>query len=268
MRNLLKNATLFTKIEFWAVTTIFGFLIFFFIIDGIDGPSSFDDSRYAARFEDAGIEFNFYKHYYFPQFIRNIWVYLSLVAFNFIIIPRIFTKESVLRNIGLLVLIFAATIVVFGVTGTYLHSYLYDTKGKDETDQSIFLERGVLDASLLLFVMTIYTTIKYGGIYLYNITEVIQAKYRFIRREAIVATALWLVGLLLLLIGNADNEMIIGYSIVIPSAIALYLYAFHKLIPLALARNKYRFFSYMLRSALISFVGFFCCFLIIHLAFW
>jgi hypothetical protein len=256
MRNLLKNATLFTKIEFWAVTTIFGFITFFFIIDGLDGPSAFDDSPFFKRFEDAGVKFNFYEHFFIPQLIRNIWLYVSLVSLNFLIIPRIFSKEAVLRNIGILVLIFVATVIIFSVTGTYLIGYLYGMQGKDKTDQYLFLE-GVEDALRVLCVLAIYTAIKYGGVYLYNVSEAIQAKYKFIRREAIVATALWLVILLFLRIGEAEGEFMVGWFIVIPSAIALYLASFHRLIPRALRYNNYQFFFYFLKCALILFISFF-----------
>ena len=39
-----------------------------------------------------------------------------------------------------------------------------------------------------------YTAIKYAGMYLLTISESIEAKYKFIRKEAIVATAIWMVG--------------------------------------------------------------------------
>ncbi len=256
MRNLFKNATLFTKIEFWAVTTIFAFVLFFFIREGICGPDPSDSSAYLGqRFKEAGVQFNYYRHFFIPQLTRNIWLYLSLVSLNFVIIPRIFKKQSVLRNIGLLVLVFVATIVVFGVTGTYLQGYLYGTQGKDEADQSIFLEQGVLDTFQLIFVLAIYTAIKYGAAYLYNVSEAIQAKYKFIRREAIVATAFWLVGLLVLRIGEAEGEIIVGWFMVVPSAIALYLASFHRLIPRSLAHNNYQFLFYVLKCVFILFIS-------------
>jgi hypothetical protein len=261
MKNILKDATLFTKIEFWALTTIFSFITFFFIIDGLDGPSAFDNSRYVDRFEKAGIEFRFYKHFFIPQLIRNIWLFVSIISLNFIVIPKIFRKEEVLKNLGWLALIFVITVLVFGVTGTYLLGYLYGTGGKDETDQSIFMEDGVLDSLWLLFVLAVYTGIKYGGVYLYNVSERIQAKYKFMRREAIVATALWLVGLLFLGLGRAERELITGWFIVVPSTIALYLASFHWLIPRSLRYNNYQFLFYFLKCAAILFVSFFAIYL-------
>lgn len=262
MRNLLRNATLFTKIEFWAVTTIFGFVIFFFLIDGFDGPSAFDDSPYLQRFEDAGIEFRFYKHFYIPQLIRDIWLYISVVAINFIIVPRIITRQSMPTYIGLLVILMVVTTLVFGVTGTYMQAYQYGTGGKDEVDQSIMYEEGVLFTLMFMFVLFVYIIIKYGAGYLYNVSEAIQSKYKFIRREAIVATAFWLVAVLLLVIGEADTETVVGWIIVVPSAIALYLASFHTLIPRSLKYKNYQFFFYVLRCAFILFVGFFAIYLV------
>jgi hypothetical protein len=255
MTELFKKPTTFTRIEFWAITTIFVFVVFFFITDGLDGRSALVDNPYKLRFDAAKVPFYFYENYFIPQLIRNIALYFALLILNFIIIPKLISKESLLRNLLKLVLVFAGLVVIFGITGTYLKGYLYASQGRDEVEQLVFQE-AFGNSVEILFSLGVYTVIKYAGIYLLAISETIEAKYKFIRKEAIVATVIWLVGLLILPIGEAEHEFITGWIIVVPSAIALYLFSFYRLIPRSLAHNSYQFFFYVLKCAAILFSAF------------
>jgi two-component system LytT family sensor kinase len=255
MREILKKATTFTRIEFWALTTIFAFVIFFFIITGLnqDHPP-YQEAGYYLNFEEAQIHFNFYQNYFFPQLIRNFALYGSLIVLNFIIIPNLIKKESVVRNIILFLLVFIALMLIYGVTGTWLHAYKYATETKDQVNQDLF-ELGVEHAWVIVWALFIYTVIKYAGIYLLAISEKLAAKYKYVRKEAIVAGVIWLAGLLFLRFGRAEPPIIAGWGVVIPSAIALYLFSLYKLIPQALTRKNYQFVSYLLKCLLILFVG-------------
>jgi hypothetical protein len=255
MKELFKKPTVFTRIEFWAITTIFAFVIFF-ITD-----SDYESFPYKRYFEEVNVPFRFYENYFIPQLIRHLALYFALVILNFIIIPKLLKKQALLRNVGLFVLVFIALVLMFGITGTYLRGYLYASHSGNETDRLIFQD-GFGDALQLVFILAIYTAIKYAGIYLLAISETIELKYRFIRREAIVATVIWLVGLLFLRFALADKELFIGWLIVVPSAILLYLASFHRLIPRSLAHNNYQFFFYVLKSAAILFMAFFAIYLL------
>ena len=148
--------------------------------------------------------------------------------------------------------------------GTYLYEFRYVGKNSDEVDWDIF-EQGFEQSLMILLVLGIYTAIKHAGIYLLDISESIQAKYKYIRKEAIIATAIWMVVLLFLRFTRADVEIITGWLVVVPSAIALYLYSFYRLIPRSLTRNNYQFFFYFLKCAFIIFIGFFLIYLLIAL---
>ncbi|HEX8334977.1 MAG TPA: hypothetical protein VF622_20295, partial [Segetibacter sp.] len=264
MRELLKKPSTFTRIEFWAITTIFVFVVFFFITDGLDGRSALVDNPYKPHFEAARVPSYFYENYFIPQLIRHITLYVALLILNFIIIPKLISKESLLRNFLKLVLVFAGLIVIFGITGTYLKGYLYASQGRDEAEQLIFQE-AFGNAVEILFSLGVYTVIKYAGIYLLAISETIEAKYKFIRKEAIVATVIWLVGLLILPIGEAEHEFIIGWIIVVPSAIALYLFSFYRLIPRSLTYSPYPFINYVRKCAFILFLAFVVIYLLLSL---
>lgn len=248
MLDFLKKQSTFTKIEFWASTTLFVFIMFFFVTDSLDGPSAMDSAPYKSYFEKANVTYSYYTNYFIPQFIHNIFLFLAFLCLNFLIIPKIVKREALLRNIIFLVLIFLAGGVLFGVTDTYLKGYLYAEGKRDETDQAIF-QNSFEYAFILVSTLLIYTVIKYTGLFLISKIDAIHNRFKFITREAIVASIIWLIVLLLLRIGEAERSFINAWIVLIPCGIILYSYAFYKIIPVSLTKKR-PFLAYLLRSAL------------------
>jgi two-component system LytT family sensor kinase len=263
MKELFKKQSTFTKIEFWIITTLLTFAIFFFILNGLDGDTEpFEAAPYKPYFDETHMPFNFYGNYFFPQLINHLAQFIFVLLTNFVLIPKLLKKEVLLRNTFFLLLLIGCTGIIFGITGTYLKAYLYaGNQGRTEINQLIFLN-GFENVFIITWVVVIYTAIKYAGFYLVTISEKIEAKYRFIRREAIVTAGIWLAGLLFLRFSRAEEQILVGWLLLIPSAIALYLYSFYKLIPRSLAHKKYPFFFYMVRCAVILLVTFFIIYLI------
>lgn len=257
MREMLKKATTFTKIEFWALTTIFAFVTLFFIIFGLnqDHPP-YQDAGYYLNFEENHTAFNFYSNYFFPQLARNIGLYASLIALNFAIVPNLIKRNAVTRNIFLLLLVYFSLVLLDVITGTWLHGYRFATQTKQQVHEGLFA-LGIEHAWLTIWALSIYTAIKYAGIYLLAISEKLEAKYKYVRKEVIVGGVIWLAGLLFLRFGRAEPQIILGWGVVVPCAISLYTYSIYKLIPLALTRKKYQFASYLKNCLFILFISFF-----------
>ena len=263
MRELYKKYSTFTKIEFWAITAIFTIVILFFMINGLSSDTApFEEAQYKPLFDQANMPFNFYRNFYTPQLINHLVQYILVLILNFVLIPKLLKKEALVRNIFLAILAIACAGIIFGITGTYLRAYLYaGNEGYTEITQTIFMN-GLQNAWLITWVVIIYTTIKSGCFYLMTISKKIEAKYRFLKKEAIFAAGIWVAGLLLLRFGRAEEELMVGWLILIPSAIALYLYSFYRLIPRALAHKHYHFFFYMIKCAVILFFAFIAIYLI------
>ena len=257
MRNLIKKPTTFIRIEFWALTTLFAFVMFFFVQEIFVGDDkSYTDVPYKHFFDESGTPFSFYENYFIPQLIKHLVQFCYVFILNFVLIPRLIKKEALSKNITFIVLLFTTIVMVFGITGTYLKEYLYaGNHGRDSIDQAIFWS-GFEHAVELTWALLLYTGIKYAGLYLLTISEKIEVKYRFIRKEAIVAAVVWLTVLLLMVLGDAEWSLIGGWMVVIPSAIVLYLFSFYRLIPRALRYNNYQFLFYVLKCAAILFVAF------------
>lgn len=258
----IKKATTFTKIEFWAVATIFAFVFLYFFLEGLnhDFPP-YELASYYPFFEDANAPFDYYKNYFDPQLARHLGTYIALISLNFIIVPGLLRRSSWKRNSLMLILTFAALVLLHYITGTWLHGYRYASASRNAANVWIF-RNSFEQAWIIIWQLAIYTLIKYGGIYLLDISKKIEAKYKFIRKEAIVATVIWLAILLFLRFGRADEEFIVAWAIVAPFAIALYLFSFYKLIPDSLAQSRNPFFSYVKKCLPILIVTFVIIYLI------
>ena len=227
--------------------------MFFFIVDGFDGANSAENASYRSFFEQAGLSYDFYKNFFIPQLIINVSIFLAFISLNFIIVPQLISKHRLGLNIVLAIFVFVVLGVVFGVTDFYLRAFSYaGPNEQDSTIQKMFQE-GFEDTWIVLALFSLYTIIKYLSLYLLAVSSKIEAKFRFIRREGIVATFIWLIILLLLVIGEAPGLAIAGWVIAIPSAILLYLAGFYILIPTSIDK-KYPFITYAFKNALILFI--------------
>lgn len=251
MRNILKNVTLFAKIEFWVFTTVFAFVLFFFIKDGFYQ----ENAPNKVGFQEAGVPFNYYKHFFIPQLIRNLTVFLALIYLNFIVVPKLMSRQHRMLNILLVAVVFLVFAVIFGITDFYLKAFLYKTFNTRDNAIQIIFNEGFDQAFPVFVLFAVYSIIKYLSLYLLAASGKIELKYPFIRPEAIVATFIWLVILLFLLMSNDTGSglAIAGWIITVPSAILLYLAGFYKLIPSSL-NKKYPFIIYSLKNALILFI--------------
>ena len=92
--------------------------------------------------------------------------------------------------------------------------------------------------------------------YLITKADVIYARFRFFMPEGIVAFVIWFIISFLLVIFEADPQILTIWIFIVLSAILLYLYSFYRLIPKSLS-NRYAFVSYLLKSVLVLFISFF-----------
>ncbi|WP_207431429.1 sensor histidine kinase [Sabulibacter ruber] len=230
MKELVHTPSNLNKAEFWAATFIYITAVFYL---NIDAPGSNEH-----LFDEAGITFHYYSDYFFPQLIKYTCVYLAFLLLNFKVVPKLLTKEELFKNISILTATFLFIWLVFGVLDTYAKNYLFNRfETEDETYDYIFTESAVATFRLLL-IMGFYTFIKYTALYLLTNTEAIQSRYRIITKDAVSAFVLWMVSMFLLMIIDAEGELIIGWGVVAPFGILLYCFCFYYLIPLSLGNQK------------------------------
>lgn len=255
MTDFLKQPDKFQKIEFWAATTIFIFSVFFLITTPFGSELSQVYTPNKAYFEQANIEFSFYQNYFFPQLSKNILLYLAFLLLNFEVVPQLMRKKGRAINIGLIILVFLVMGVAFGIADTHAKNYVFTRFESVEETYMYLFQNSFLFSIWLLLMFGFYSIIKYISIYILANSRSLQSRYRFVTSAGLNILVVWLVILFLLLVGEAELLVILGWSMFVPTGVLLYWYSFYSLIPRCL-RAKRPLLRYLLNVLLLGTLAF------------
>ena len=244
MNDLLNKPGILNRIEFWAVTTIFIFAVFFHITYILS-----DD--WAATATAKSIPFNYF---FISRLARYIVLYGAYLVLNFIVVPRMVKKQAILQNALLIITIFVTVAITFGITDTYLRSYLLHQYSSRQDAYNFIFQNSFLYTFWLLLLFGFYSLIKYAGLYLLSPSETIPAKYKVITPGGFVLLMLWMIVMLCMITGNADQSPMAIVGTIIPCAIIFYWYSFFSLIPKSLSKKK-PFRAYLLRTVLVLIIA-------------
>lgn len=238
MKEFINKPGNLNRIEFWAATTIFVFVVFSLITTAVSNEETniWTSNRYLI--EQARLNFNYYEQYFFPQLIRYTVFYTVFLLLNFRIVPAMIRKQSLLKNITLIVAIYFVLALVTGITDTWLKSYLLPQYDNIENAYNYIFQKAFIYSAWLLLMYAFYSAIKFSGEYLLANSEVIQSKYKVITRDGLTAFVLWMISVFVLLMGNADKVVVATWAVIIPFGIGLYLYSFYDYIPNSLASRR------------------------------
>ncbi len=229
MRNFIKNPSDINRIEYWAATAVFVFSIFFLV----SGSVNVQEWRYRhieGSFNDAHQQYSYFNNYFLPTLVRYITFYGSYLLLSFFIVPPLSQKKSITLNIIFTTVIFYLISVVLAVTETWLQGYLFSSYTESELYARLFQESTIFSFWLLM-MFALYNIIKYLAIYLLENSELIQAKYRVITRDGIYAFIIWMIGLFLLFIGQADTDVVLAFGSCALAGIFVYCYSMYAILP-------------------------------------
>ncbi|WP_461400258.1 sensor histidine kinase [Flavitalea sp.] len=228
----------FRKVEFWGTTTLFVFIIFFFITDSVSLDTGMLNPPNKWLFRDANVEFDYFYNYFFPQLVRYIILFGSFIYLNFVVVPQIFRRQHIYQNTFIIALILTVATIIFGVTGTYSRAYLLaEYQLRQDAYNRIFLDSFLFTCRLLI-LLAFYSMLKYASVYLLINADKIQARYRVVTRGGLIAFIVWAIILFLLAVGEGDGPVLVLWGIAVPVGILLYWYSFHTLIPGSLGSKR------------------------------
>ena len=259
MSDQIKRKENLIRFEFWAVTTLYVFFLFFWLVENLGGNNEFNTS-YKSLFENAGLSFNYYLDLFLPTLLDYLSWYAIFWVVNFYLVPKIVAREKVIKNLFLTGLMFIAVAAIDFATDTVRLSYLY-TKSADNTATTFDIFRAVAMETVQLGIMIgIYTLLKYTALYFIATRTTTERKYRTVQRNVTDAFGLWLMSMFILFIAEAERAVLVAWGLIAPVAILLYLYSSYSLIPIALKKRRPKV-QYMVRVILLMIVLFFPLFL-------
>ncbi len=247
MIDLLKKPGSLNRFEFWAATTIFVFAVFFQLSAALSGHAAPGEK---FSFEDAGVPFNYYQHYFWPTLFRYAILYIAFLVLNFVAVPRILARRGLPLQILLVLLVAVLTGVGFGITDTYFKAYLFPRFSSLDRAHAYMFQRSFLYTCWLLLIFAFYTILKLSGSYLLTNTESLRQKYGFVTSGGLTAFVLWIISIFFMLVGEADREAVAIWAILPPSAIFMFWYGIYSLIPASLKKRK-PFRAYLGRAFLV-----------------
>jgi two-component system, LytTR family, sensor kinase len=231
MKNFLDKHINFNRVEFWAVTTLYVFFVFFHI-------------SYALQLSNApqttalGIVRRPFDYYFVAPLIQNTVLYLVFLFLNFMVVPKLVKKENILLNILFIVLAFLVTSIVFGLTNTSLKYEMISGYRTDAYTHNSLIQNAFLYSLWLLCMFGFYSVLKYASLYLLSKSEAIQARYKFVTQGGLIALVAWMIGLFAISVSDAERGFVAITAILPPSTLFLYWYTFYSLIPLSLQKKK------------------------------
>ena len=249
MKDFIKHPADINKIEYWAVTTMFVFSVFFLFSKSINQqwqPNQF-------QFSQAYQVYSYFSNYFLPTLITYTVFYVSYLVLTTWILPPMMRKENITQNIIYLIVLFSFIAIVLAVTKTWLRGYLFSKYEEKELYDMLFQESFVYSFWLLM-MFSLYTGIKYIAVYLLENSDLIQSKYRVITRDGILAFIFWMIALFLMLIGGLDAASVLVISYCSLFGICLYCYSIFKLIP-DVYKHSLKFKTYFWKVALVLLIS-------------
>ncbi|WPU98158.1 histidine kinase [Mucilaginibacter sp. cycad4] len=247
MNNLLKKNLNLGKIEFWAAATIYTFAVILLLTKVADSNYKEIWTPYRYMFNNYHLHYSYSKFYFFPQIFRYTGYCGAFLLWNFVIVPALAEKKRIAWNIILAAALLVALWGLFGITDTWLKGYLFYHKSADYVYNLVF-KTNVLYALWVMMMLTFYSMIKYSANFLLSNVDKIQAKYRVLTHDCIIAIVIFMIIAFMMALADFPVDLITTFVIIAPVAIGVYALSFYSLIPQTLAKNS-GIFRYLLKVA-------------------
>ena len=243
MKDFISKPANFVRVEFWAATTIFVFMVFFHITDAVSG-----DARHRLPDDTT------FNYFFLSRLIRYVVLYLSFLALNFYIVPKGIKKEGLMLQVVLTTLLYAAVALIFGARDSYLKDAMVPGFRAGNALYNRIFQSSFLYAAWLLLAMGFYSVIKYLSLYLLSRSTALQARYPFVTNGGLVVFVIWMLSLFFLMINPVELPIIAGWAVILPTGIGLYWLSFYRLLPTAL-RKRHPFRTFLLYTFFILLVS-------------
>lgn len=247
MNELLKKNLDLKKIEFWAASTIYAFALMLLLAKVANSGDTEIWTPYRYMFNNYHLHYSYSKYYFFPQVFRYTGYYGGFLLWNFVIVPALAQKRQVVWNVILGLALLLLFWGLFGITDTWLKGYLFYNKSADYVYNLVF-KLNVIYALWVMMMLTFYSAIKYSAQFLLGNVDKIQAKYRILTQDCIIAIVVTMIIAFLMTLVDGPIELITTFIIIAPTAIGIYALSFYSLIPQTLNKNK-GIFIYLLKVA-------------------
>jgi hypothetical protein len=244
MKEYFTHKPNFEKVEFWAATTIFVFLVFFHISNIVSGDWRHNIPELGIPLTTRG-----YVAYFAVRMVQYLALYLAFLLMNFRVVPQLVESRNLFMNITFSILTVGVLCVIFATTYTFVNEEILHRSRRMYPIQS-----GIFYVLWLTMAFAFYSIIKYVSIYILSNTKSIRSRFPFVTQGGLIALIIWLMILFLMFTATAPREVVGIWFIVPLFGIFFYWFALYKLIPNAWGKRK-PFRRYLLWSFLVLIIA-------------
>ncbi|WP_207493810.1 sensor histidine kinase [Aridibaculum aurantiacum] len=259
MTDINKRRENIIRFEFWAITTLYVFFLFFWIMENATGNEEYY-TKYKDLFSKAGLPFNYHLQLFLPTLVDYLSWYAAFWVINFFLVPKIVAKDKTLKHLFFVGLLFLGVAAIDFGSDCLRLAYLYPQSKDSAATTLTILENVAMETFQFVVLVVIYTMLKYTALYFITQRKATEGKYRSIQRNGTDALVLWLMSMFILAIAEAGHGFLVGWGLVAPLGILLYMYSSYTLIPAALKKRRPSVY-YMVRVVLLMIILFFPLFL-------
>ncbi|MDX5435915.1 MAG: histidine kinase, partial [Pontibacter sp.] len=218
------------KTEFWVITGVVLFVVFFLVQDAalVLGRSDvYVPHYYGSRFLEQGLSFDYLKHHTYPLLTYVLTSYLAFLLAALYIYPKLYLRHNFTGTIVTSLLVYLAMVITFSVADTWYKGYMLVGFG-------YFFMKNLVLVMLLLGSFVLYVSVKEAVLHYYRRNEGnVQAYEPAVKRELLVIGGIWL-GILLVFIFSGEHDalmMAAFWFTMVPLAYFLYVLNRYVLLP-------------------------------------
>lgn len=154
----------FEQYEIWALTAFFSIGLLVFSWQGLGSMQQMRLFQLEGQFEQNGLRFGFFKHYFIPYILRYLFYFTAFMLLHFRIIPQMVTHGVKWYAILKIIVGFVLLLLVNIATDRYIKAYLYVTMPNSDQATAYLFEENFTYSLWLLFAAATYNLVKYGGL--------------------------------------------------------------------------------------------------------
>lgn len=221
------------KTEFWISTILYVFAVLMLITAA--GGRFYNENYYNFRGEH--LNYSLFSNYLAPELFRYSILYFNFLFLNFYIVPSFLKKENIVLNALLTFVILVGSGLTISICKTYTEAYtLVQYNDVQDAYNRLFFD-GFTYELWVMVIVTAYVLLKeFINYFMANKHD--KAYKNQMKIDAGFGIAFWFIGLMLWVASHAGIDIVVLWTLIILSSIAMVIYALYYLLPEIYPKNR------------------------------
>ncbi len=221
------------KTEFWISTVLYVFAVLMLITAA--GGRFYNERYYYFRAEH--LNYSLFSNYLVPELFRYSILYFNFLFLNFYIVPSFLKKENIILNSLLTFIILIGSGFTISICKTYTEAYtLVQYDDMQNAYNRLFFDGFTYELWVIVIIAAYVLLKEFITYFMANKHD--KAYKNQMKIDAGFGIAFWFIGLMLWVASNAGLDIVVLWTLIILSSIAIVIYALYYLLPELYPKNR------------------------------